>query len=132
MVQRGIITQEGEAGPEQSSAGGTPAVQGALRAMQKNRRYETTAARTGATAPAAPGAPGTPTTRHLVSMNERVIYHRDFGANPRGPTGAPTLQPQQVEANIHAHAVPIQGTATNTIDVTGDQDRSILPDTVGP
>jgi len=124
MVSRGVITREGEAGPEMAASGATPAMQGVLKAMQKNRRYDTAPARDPATGQS--------------SVNQRVIYNTEaveaaVTASPRLPNGRPSLSRDDA---IDAHAAPVQrlpapgtigpSSLSKTVDVTGDAERSSI------
>lgn len=116
MIQKGVITRDGEAGPEMSASGATPATQDALRAMAKNTRYRTRGARVGN------NADGTP----ILSPNEHVIYKEDH-VNDALNHGGTTSRDDAIDAA----AVPIAGTApgatARSVQVTGDIDRSTIP-----
>lgn len=129
LVQQGVITQMGDAGPQMSAQGVSSASASVLKAMSTNRRYETTAARSGTTANGQP----------LVSVNDRVIYNKeavDDVVRQSIPTGGttPTVFRSDVIDNL---AVPIiqplpRGTAGpvalgKSVAVTGDSQSSDIP-----
>lgn len=124
MIQKGIVTREGEAGPEMSASGATPATQDALKAMIKNSRYNARGARVGT------NADGTP----VLSPNEHVIYKEQHVESAVNHGAGATSRDDAIDAA----AVPIiqpmprgvpgpPGTVGRTVQVTGGVDRTDIP-----
>jgi hypothetical protein len=125
LVSRNVITREGDAGPEMTSTGASPAAQGVIKSLVQNRKYELNSVNSGNTVAGA----------NESSVNNRAFYNRDTvqasidASAPiipaTGKRGNPTLSRESaINANLVKEPIGPNAGSVRTIDVTGDAERS--------